>query len=357
MRVPMADLAAETAEIRGELDAAIARVLDSGRFIGGAEVTELERLLAPLADAAFAVGVSSGTDALLVALMALGVGPGDSVVTTPFSFIATAAAAARVGARPVFADIDPATLGLDPRAAAAAIGDTPRAVIPVHLFGLPAPLPATGDVPVVEDAAQSIGALRLAGACATISFFPAKVIGALGDAGAVVTNDAALADRLALLRDHGARPKYHHDVIGGNFRLDAVQAAVLRVKLAHLDRAIAARRARAARYRELFAAAPAVPPELRLPPDDPRHVYAQFVIRTPRRDSLRAALAAADIATAVYYPVPLHLQPCFAHLGYTPGAFPETERAASETLALPVAPSIGAEQQDYVVERIAAYFA
>jgi dTDP-4-amino-4,6-dideoxygalactose transaminase len=355
--VPMRDLAAEHAELRRDLDAAIARVLDSGQFIGGPEVEAFERELAAATGCARAVGVSSGTDALLVALMALGVGPGDEVVTTPFTFFATAGAIARLGARPVFADIDPRTLNLDPARAAAAVTPRTRAVLPVNLYGRLADLPAA-PVPVVEDAAQSIGAGPPRAAAATLSFFPSKNLGALGDAGAVLTSDAALADRVALLRNHGARPKYHNLAVGGNFRLDAIQAAVLRVKLPHLRTWTAARRAAAARYRELFAdAGPPVADQVALPLDSPEHVYHHFVIRARARDDLRRHLGAAGVATEVYYPSPLHLQPCLAHLGHRPGDFPAAEAAAADALAIPVDPALTPAAQERVVARIAEFYA
>jgi dTDP-4-amino-4,6-dideoxygalactose transaminase len=354
VKVPFYDMAAELAPIRGELDGAIARVLDSGAFIGGPEVEAFERELATTCGVTHAVGVSSGTDALLAIAMALGIGPGDEVVTTPLTFFASASAAARLGARVVFADIDDATLTLDPRAASAATSDRTRAIVPVHLFGHPADLPAA-PCAIVEDAAQSIGGVALRGAAAAISFFPTKNLGALGDAGAVLTDDAALADRVALLRSHGARPKYHHVAIGGNFRLDALQAAALRAKLPHLAPWTAARRAHAARYRDAFAAV-RVPPELRLPAHDAAHVYHQFVIRAPRRDALRAHLAARGVGTEVYYPTPLHLQPCFADLGYRPGSLPNAERACGELLALPIQPALADDAIAYVVEQTAAFY-
>ena len=353
-RVPMRDLAAEHAALRPELDRALARVLDSGQFIGGPEVDSFERELAAAVGCSRAIGVSSGTDALLVALMALGIGPGDEVVTTPFTFFATAGAVARLGARPVFADIDPATLNLDPAAAARAVTARTRALLPVNLYGRLAELPDV-PVPIIEDAAQSIGASPPRAAAATLSFFPSKNMGALGDAGAVVTSDPDLADRIALLRNHGARPKYHNLAVGGNFRLDAIQAALLRVKLPHLPAWTSARRAAAARYRELFAAA-SLADHIALPPDAPEHVYHHFVIRARARDDLRRHLSAAGIATEIYYPEPLHLQPCFAHLGHRPGDFPVSEAAASDALAIPVDPSITPADQEYVVAQIAAFY-
>jgi dTDP-4-amino-4,6-dideoxygalactose transaminase len=354
VKVPLFDMAAELAPERAEIDRAIARVLDGGVFIGGAEVAALERELAEATGARHAIGTSSGTDALHATYLALGVGPGDEVVTTPLSFFATAGSAARLGARLVFADVDDEALALDPRLAASACGARTAAVVPVHLFGRPAPLPDV-PCPIVEDAAQAIGIGPPAGAAAALSFFPTKNLGALGDAGAVLTHDAALADRIALLRSHGARPRYAHPAIGGNFRLDALQAAVLRARLPRLPERTAARRAHAAAYRAGLAAAP-VPPELRLPPAHPAHVYHQFVIRAPRRDELRAHLAAAGVGTEIYYPVPLHLQPCFAHLGYRPGALPIAERAAGEVLALPIHPALAPGAIEYVIDRIAAFY-
>ena len=353
MTVPFFDMAAELAAVRADVDAAIARVLDSGIFIGGPEVTAFERELAAATGATHALGTSSGTDALHAIFMALGIGPGDEIVTTPLTFFATAGSAARLGARIVFADVNDDTLCLDPRAALAASTARTKAIVPVHLFGRPAALPETA-IPIVEDAAQSIGAGPVRGLAAALSFFPTKNLGALGDAGAVLTNDPALADRIALLRGHGARPKYHHVAIGGNLRLDTLQAAILRAKLPHLTGWTAARRAHAARYRELFAAVK-LPHELRLPADHPGHVYHQFVIRVPRRDALREHLARAGIGTEVYYPEPLHLQPCF-DLGYRAGSLPLAEQACREVLALPIHPSLTPEAQADVVSVIARFY-
>jgi dTDP-4-amino-4,6-dideoxygalactose transaminase len=299
-----------------------------------------------------AIGVSSGTDALLVTLMALGIGRGDEVVTTPFTFFATASAAARLGARVVFADIDESTLMLDPAAAAAACTARTRAVITVNLFGALAAIP-TVPCPVIEDSAHSVDAAPPRGLVAALSFFPTKNLGAIGDGGAVLTDDDELAAQLALLRAQGARPKYHHVTLGGNFRLDALQAAVLRAKLAHLARTTAARRANATRYRELFAATDA---PVQFPAADAAHVYHQFVIRAPRRDELRAFLADAGIATEVYYPEPLHLQPVFADLGYRRGAFPAAERVCHSVLALPIQPALSSASQRYIVDRVTAFY-
>jgi dTDP-4-amino-4,6-dideoxygalactose transaminase len=353
MRVPFFDMQAELALVRTDVDAAIARVLDSGVFIGGAEVKSFEEELARTAGVTHAVGVSSGTDALVATLMALGVGPGSEVVTTAFTFFATAGAATRLGARVVFAEIDDATLNLDPEAAAAACTDRTRAVIPVHLFGHPASLPALA-IPIVEDAAQSLGGPALGGIAATLSFFPTKNVGAIGDAGAVLTNHAPLAERIKLLRTHGAQPKYHHEIVGGNFRLDAIQAAVLRAKLPHLAAWTARRRLLAQRYLDAFAEADL--PALRVPLAHPNHAWHQFVIRAPARDALRQHLAEAGIGTEVYYPEPLHLQPCFADLGYEPGSLPVTERVVREVIALPLHPSLPDGIPDQVVGQIAAFY-
>ncbi len=347
-------MAAELAAIRADVDAAIARVLDGGVFIGGPEVVGLERELAAATGVARAIGVSSGTDALHAIYLAMGIGSGDEVVTTPFSFFATAGSAARLGARIVFADVEEHSLCLDPVRAISACSAATRAIATVHLFGFPATLPAA-PCPIVEDAAQSLGGPPIRGLAAAVSCFPTKNLGALGDAGCVLTNDGALADRIALLRSHGARPKYHHIAIGGNFRLDALQAAILRAKLPHLAGWIARRRAIARRYRELLAAA-AVPPELRLLADHPEHAQHQFVIRAPRRDGLRAQLARAGIETGVYYPEPLHLQPCFATLGYRAGSLPVAERACEEVLALPMYPTLAEYSQAHVVDTIAAFY-
>lgn len=354
MKIPLVDLSAQHAQLRPELNAAINAVINSSRFIGGPQVERLEDELAPICGGAHAIGVSSGTDALLVSLMALGIGPGDEVVTTPFSFFATAGVIARLGARPVFADIEPDSFNLDPAAAASACTDRTRAILPVHLYGRPATLPAV-DLPIVEDAAQSIGASPVNGAVACLSFFPTKNLGAFGDGGAVITNDEALADKVRRLRVHGSAPKYHHALVGGNFRLDALQAAILRVKLPYLVDWTAARRRNAARYHDLLAAAD-LPPEVRAPDDTDDHIYNQFVVRAPRRDDLRTFLGDHGVATEVYYPVPFHLQACFADLGYSAGAFPHAETAAAEVLALPVYPELSLPQQAYVIDVISRFY-
>jgi len=355
MKVPLLDVKAQNAPLRGALLEAVTRVMDGGAFILGPEVEAFEKELAAALGVARAIGVSSGTDALLVALMALGVGPGDEVVTTPLSFFATVGCIARLGARPVFADIESESCNLDPAAAASACGPKTRAVIPVHLFGRPATLPRV-NLPVVEDAAQSIGACKLGGIMSCLSFFPSKNLGAFGDGGAVLCDDAQMADKVVLLRAHGSRPKYVHQMVGGNFRLDALQAAILRVKLPQLAGWTQGRRANAERYRRLFAATPGIPSELRLPQDVPGHIYNQFVIRAPRRDGLREHLGKQGIGTEVYYPLALHLQPCFAGSGFREGAFPHAEAATREALALPIFAELTEEQQAFLVAQIAAYY-
>lgn len=354
--VPLIDLAAEYAEVGEAVRTGIERVLASQRFVLGPEVEAFEEELAAFCGRRFAVGLSSGTDALLASLMALGVGPGDEVVTTAFSFIATAEVIQRLGARPVFCDIEPHSYNLDPDATLAALTPRTRAILPVHLFGRPASLPSAS-APVLEDAAQAIGAPDLGkmgqGAC--FSFYPTKNLGAAGDGGAVVTDDPDFADRLRLLRQHGSRPRYHHAVSGGNFRLDALQAAVLRAKLPSLAGWNERRRAAAERYRALFAEAGL--PQVRLPEHSPGHVYNQFVVQAPQREALRAALARAGVATEVYYPLTLPAQGAFAALGHRPGDFPVAEALASCCLALPIGPWIQPTQQERVVAQIAAFYA
>ncbi|MBZ0231867.1 MAG: DegT/DnrJ/EryC1/StrS family aminotransferase [Deltaproteobacteria bacterium] len=353
MRIPFFDMAAELAAVRADVDRAIARVLDSGVFIGGPEVEGFERELAVATGARFAIGTSSGTDALLAIGMALGWRPGVEVVTTPFTFFATVGAIVRLGAVPVFADIDDERMTLDPAAAVDAVGPKTAAVMPVHLFGLRAAHPSVSCV-VVEDAAQSIGSGPVRGAAAALSFFPTKNLGAVGDAGAVLTDDPALAERIALVRSHGARPKYHHLVVGGNFRLDAIQAAVLRAKLPHLERWTAARRAHAARYRVAFAAADLA--EVKVPVDDPAHAYHQFVIRASARERLRAHLTANGIGTEVYYPELLHHAPALVGIPYRAGACPHAEAACAEVLALPVHPALPRDAPERVVEAVRGFY-
>jgi dTDP-4-amino-4,6-dideoxygalactose transaminase len=364
--VPLLDLEAQYRPIRDEVLAAIVRVCDSQQFIQGPEVAALERELADTLGMADAVGVSSGTDALLVAMMALGVGPGDEVITSTYSFFATAGCIARLGATPRFVDIDPDTYNLDPAAVRAALSPRTRAIIPVHLYGLCAdmdPLLAIAGeagVPIIEDACQAIGALyggRQAGsmgAAGCFSFFPSKNLGAFGDGGLVTTSDPALAREIRRLRNHGSETKYHHQRVGGNFRLDALQAAVLRVKLPHLAGWTAMRRDNAARYRRLFGEL-LTDARVVLPTEPPGrfHIYNQFVVRVPRRDEVRAVLTGRGIGTEVYYPVPFHLQECFAALGHQRGDFPVAEATALSTLALPIYGELSEAQQRTVVQALA----
>jgi dTDP-4-amino-4,6-dideoxygalactose transaminase len=365
MSVPLLDLQPQYQPLRDEILAAVARVCDSQRFIGGPEVDALEREIAACVGVRHAIGLTSGTDALLVALMALGVGPGDEVITPTFSFFATAGAVSRVGATPKFVDIDPLTYNVDPAAVEAAVTPRTKAIIPVHLYGQCAdmdPILETArraGLAVVEDAAQAIGATYRArqagsmGIAGCFSFFPSKNLGAFGDAGLLTTNDDRVAHEVRLLRNHGAEPKYFHKRIGGNFRLDALQAAVLRVKLPHLDRWTAMRRANADRYDAWFAAA-AVSDRLTLPArvKDCVHIFNQYVIRVPQRDLVKAHLDRAGIGTEIYYPVPFHLQECFAPLGYRAGDFPAAEAAAAETLALPIYGELTEAQQREVVAAV-----
>jgi dTDP-4-amino-4,6-dideoxygalactose transaminase len=368
MNVPLLDLQAQYRPLREEILAAVTRVCDSQRFIMGPEIEALESEMARMLGVSHAIAISSGTDALLLALMALGIKTGDEVVTTTYSFFATAGVIARLGARPVFVDIDPGTYNIDPADLRRAMTPRTRAILPVHLFGLSADLDpileiaAEARVPVVEDAAQAIGATykgRPVGAIGTFgcfSFFPSKNLGAFGDAGLLTTNDADLAKRARLMRTHGMEPKYYHHVVGGNFRMDALQAAVLRVKAPYLERWTDARRANARRYRSLFQDA-GLTDRIVLPTErsDCRHIFNQFVIRTSGRDSLRRHLDARGIGTEIYYPMPFHLQSCFADLGYQRGTFPHAERAAEESLALPIFGELTAEQQDAVVSAIAEW--
>ncbi|MSP58916.1 MAG: transcriptional regulator [Myxococcales bacterium] len=361
MRVPILDLTRQHAPLRAEIDRAIARVIDSGRFILGAEVEGFEAETARVCNAAFAIGVSSGTDALLAALMALDIGPGDEVVTTALSFFATAGAVARLGAKPVFADVR-SDFNIDPDDALRRVTSRTKAILPVSLFGRRAEVErlAESGLPVIEDAAQAIGAPHLGRGAkmATLSFFPSKNLGALGDAGAVLTDDPKVADRLRLLRAHGSKPKYVHHVVGGNFRIDALQAAVLRVKLPHLAAWNVTRRANMERYRTALAN-DAAAFGLALPEDAPGHIWHHFCVRVGagRRDALKTHLQERGIETEVYYPNPLHLQPCFAYLGGKPGDLPGAESATREALAIPVHPELDAAQIDHVIASLREFFA
>jgi dTDP-4-amino-4,6-dideoxygalactose transaminase len=359
------DLKTQWAEIETEVRLAVDRVWESQRFVMGPEVLGLEREIAAYCGCAHAVTVSSGTDALLCAMMALGIGPGDEVIAPAFTFFATAGGIARLGARPVFVDIDPKTFNMAPQSIEPTITEKTRAILPVHLFGQCVdlePILAVAErhnLAVIEDAAQAIGATyrgRKAGTFGRIgcfSFFPSKNLGAAGDGGLCLTNDAELAERMAVLRDHGQKPKYHHALVGGNFRLDAMQAAVLRVKLKHLETWHRRRRENAAAYDRLLADTPVVTPTVA---EGNVAIYNQYVIRAPRRDALRARLTEAGIGTEIYYPVPLHLQECFADLGYKRGDLPVSEEAAGQVLALPVYPQLSSEQIEYVADTIRAFY-
>jgi dTDP-4-amino-4,6-dideoxygalactose transaminase len=386
MQVPLLDLKPQYQPLAAEIQAAIGRVCASQHFILGPAVRELEADVAAYSQCRFGVGVSSGTDALLLALMALGIGAGDAVITSPFTFFATAGTIARAGARPLFCDIDSVTFNLNPGAVEEFIarqceqragelvhrasGTRVRALMPVHLYGQLADMERLMGcarrygLKVIEDAAQAIGAddaeRRRAGSFGDIgclSFFPTKNLGAFGDAGMCVTNDAALAERMQILRVHGGKPKYYHALIGGNFRIDELQAAVLNVKLPHLDAWSAARQRNAAFYDDAFGRARldqavSAPRALR----GGRHIYNQYVIRTRRRDELREHLTAAGVGTEIYYPVPLHLQRCFAYLGHQGGDYPFSEQAATATLALPIYPELTETQLQYVVDTVAGFY-
>lgn len=369
--VPLLDLGRQHAPLEDQISARLRRVCETGAFVLGPEVKELEKNVAAYCQAKHAIGCASGSDALLLALMAYDIQAGDEVIVPSFTFFATASAVTRLGATPVFADIDPATFNLDPADVAKRITPATKAIIPVHLFGQCAEMDALGrlaqeaKIPLIEDAAQAIGAEyggRRAGAIGQIgclSFYPTKNLGGAGDGGMLTTNDDALADRLQLLRLHGMRPRYYHQAVGINSRLDSFQAAVLNVKLPHLDRWTADRQANAERYRELFTEA-GLDRILGLPPTAARrrHVWNQYVIRVPegKRDALREFLGAVKIGAEIYYPLGLHRQECFGYLGYGPGDLPETDRAAAEVLALPIFPELTAAEQKIVVERIATFF-
>ena len=390
MAVPLLDLRAQYAPLREEIRAAFDRVADSQVLLGGPELDAFEAEAAAYCRCRFAVGCTSGTDALLMALMALDVGPGDDVLLPSYTFFATAGSVARLGARPVFVEIDPVSFNMDVAALKAAVTPRTKAIIPVHLYGQCADMPAIlsfaeeRSLAVIEDAAQAIGAEHCgarAGAMGRIgcfSFYPTKNLGAFGDAGMLTTQDAALAERLRMIRAHGSRRRYYHEIIGGNFRLDALQAAVLRIKLRRLDAWTEGRQRNAARYNKLFTQAGIVLDgpvnwaefergrQVVLPKESPcagkaavrvegdpfaghRHVYNQYVIRVGRREAVMAALKAAGIGHEIYYPVPLHRQECFAALKYAEGSLPASECAARTTLALPVYPELTSAQQDEVV--------
>ncbi|MDK1030983.1 MAG: DegT/DnrJ/EryC1/StrS family aminotransferase [Planctomycetia bacterium] len=358
MKVPLLDLKAQYETLREDIGKAVADVLESQRYIGGPKVEEIEHKIAEYCDCEFAVGVSSGTDAILASLMTLGVGPGDEVITTPYTFFATAGCIARAGAKPVFVDIDPRTYNINPELIEPAVTERTKAILPVHLFGQMADMDGIMAVArrrnlvVIEDAAQSIGATgngRKAGSIGTsgaFSFYPTKNLGAAGDGGMVVTQDGQLAEKLRMMRNHGGRDKYHNEFVGANFRLDPIQAAVLLVKLKHLESWHEARRENAAFYDDRFAdvagiITPHVAPGNKM-------VYNQYVVRVSNRETVRKSLQDNGIGHEIYYRIPLHLQPCFADLGYKEGDLPEAERASRETLALPIYPELTQKQLDYV---------
>ncbi|MBA2536811.1 MAG: DegT/DnrJ/EryC1/StrS family aminotransferase [Actinobacteria bacterium] len=356
MGIPLVDVKAQYEPLRAELMERIAEVLDSGRFILGPNVRAFEEEAAGFLGAAKAIGVANGTDALVLVLDALGIGPGDEVICPAFTFYATAEAIVRRGATPVFCEIDPATLNLDPVDVAERVTERTKAIVAVHLFGRPAPLNELPDrIPVVEDTAQAVGAMLggrrvgTLGAAGTFSFFPSKNLFALGDAGLIATNDSDLAERVRLLRSHGSRDKKDFELVGYNSRLDEIQAAALRVFLPRLDGWNGARRAAAARYAEL-----GLGEVCELPEDEPGHVYHKYIVRTTERDRLVSALTEAGIASASYYARPLHLQPALGYLGYGEGALPETERAGAQTVALPIWAGITRGEQERVVETIRA---
>jgi dTDP-4-amino-4,6-dideoxygalactose transaminase len=394
MRVPLLDLSGQYATLAEPIKAAIDEVLATQHFILGPKVEAFEREVARYCGSPHAIGVSSGTDALLAVFMAMGLGPGDAVLTSDYSFFATGSCVSRVGATPVFIDIDPVTYNISPAALERYLescrretdgtvrtpkGDKVRAVVPVHLFGLCCEMDAVleigrrFEVEVIEDAAQAIGAeypsrsgnaqAGTMGDSGTLSFYPSKNLGAAGDAGIILCRDEAFAKSLRVCRQHGMEPRYYHHFIGGNFRLDEIQAAILSVKLPHLNEWSAARRRVADRYGNEFRRL-GLTDRIGLPAEPYRergltnhHIYHQYVIRTPQRDALREYLTRREIATAIYYPLALHEQECFRYLGYRAGDFPESERAARETLALPIYPELSAEAQRYVVQSIADFFA
>lgn len=367
IQVPLLDLKAQYATLKDEMAPALQAVMDSQYFINGPQVKELEALVADYSQCDEAIGVSSGTDALVASLMSLGIGAGDEVITTPYTFFATIGSIWRVGAKPVFVDINPETYNIDPAGIEAVVTPRTRAIMPVHLFGQMAEMEPILDIAqkhdlaVIEDAAQAIGATRNGkkagslGTCGCFSFFPSKNLGGLGDGGMITTNDADLAERIRQCRNHGSKPKYYHKWVGGNFRLDTLQAAGLIVKMRHLEDWHEGRRANATKYDSLFAdveqiTTPVIQPENRT-------IYNQYVVRVPDRDACREHLKAKNIGCEVYYPVPMHLQECFAELGHGEGDFPHSEQAARETLALPVYAELTDEQIHHVADTLKKFVA
>lgn len=369
MKIPLLDLKRQYETIREDLEAAILEVARSTRYIGGAKIEEVERAVAQYVGTSSAVAVSSGTDALIASLMALDIGPNDEVITTPYSFFATVEAIVRLGAKPVLADIDPDTFNIDPEQVAKAVTKQTKAIVVVHLFGQCAdmdPILQVGEIhgiPVIEDAAQAIGSTyrgKFAGSmgkCGCLSFFPSKNLGAMGDAGMVVTTDDGLADRLRLIRTHGAEGKHVHRFVGGNFRMDPMQAAIILTKLPHLEKWTEARRKNADTYLNLLQQRQGGNHILSLPVERHyRHVYNQFVLACENRDELEASLLGKGIGCAVYYPLPFHHQPCLAHLPYGPGDFPHAERASLQSLAIPIFPELRPEELTEIVDAIASAF-
>jgi len=364
MQVPLLDLKVQYAAIKNEILTAVSEVLDSQQCIGGPKVAELEKKIAAYSNCKFAVGVSSGTDAILNSLMSLNIGSGDEVITTPFTFFATAGCIARTGAKPVFVDIDPKTYNINPELISKAVTKRTKAIIPVHLFGQMCDMDAIMEIAgkynlaVIEDAAQSIGSIykgKKSGSIGTagcFSFFPSKNLGGIGDGGMIVTNDQQLYERMMIMRDHGQQPRYYYKCIGGNFRLDPIQAAALLIKLPHLDKWAQQRRQNAAYYDKKFAGT-----KVRTPYISPNSVsvYNQYCIRVPKRDELAAYLQKNNVGCAIYYPVPLHLQECFKYLNYKAGDLPESEKAAKEILAIPIYPELTDEMKDYVVKTILSF--
>jgi len=359
MPVPFLDLRAQYRSLKDELDRAVLGVMDRCQFVMGPEVARIEEGVAAFCEARFGIGVASGTDALHLSLVAMGLGPGDEVITTPFTFIATIEAISKTGAKTVFVDIDPDTFNMDPAQTADAITKRTKAIIPVHLYGqscdMTAIMEAAGDVPVLEDCAQALGARHRGrrvgafGLAGCISFFPSKNLGAYGDGGMVVTSDEALADKLKMLRVHGCRKKYYHEIDGFNSRLDSMQAAVLLVKLPHLPDWTEARNRKAAAYNKGFKGSSVITPVVE---DGNEHVFYAYTVKLPRRDEVVAALDRAKVGNAIYYPVPLHLQTCCKNLKYKPGDLPISEKLSDEVLSLPIYPELTQSQIDEVVSTV-----
>jgi dTDP-4-amino-4,6-dideoxygalactose transaminase len=376
MKVPLLDLKAQYAEIKPEIELAIKEVCESQHFILGPKVEELENKIAAYSGAKYGVGVSSGTDALLAALMALDIKPGDEIITSPFTFYSTAGVIARLYAKPVFADIDPVTFNVDPSRIRAAITPKTKAVIPVHLFGQCADMDPIMEIAnrhsisVIEDAAQSIGAEYKGKRCGSIghlgcfSFFPSKNLGAFGDGGMVVMNDISLYEKVKIIRVHGSKPKYYHKIVGGNFRLDALQAAILDVKLKYLDEWSESRRINAQYYDQVFQASGLMEKEFLATPvpvyksggDTNYHIYNQYTLRVQNRDELQAFLKEKGIGSEVYYPRPLHLQGCFADLGYAKGSLPVSEKASEQVLSIPIYPELTKSMKECVVRKIRDFY-